>query len=121
MLLTMKATLSIACTITPALERGYHYYVAARKSSQLWIEGSANALHVLLFFPLCLYIYIRNFIGVIPVMDPIETWSRVVQLVSISRFSLSEEIFKELSPKGSMVSINSALYNKRKRLVEVPW
>lgn len=72
--LTLKASLSNAFTMPPALEHSYHYYVATRKSSQLQIGGSTNALHVGLFFPLFVHMCIRNFIVVIPIMPPIYTW-----------------------------------------------
>ena len=44
--LTMKVSLNNACTKVPALEHGYHYYVAAPKSSQVQVGSSANALIV---------------------------------------------------------------------------
>ena len=44
--LTMKVSLNNACTKVPALEHGYHYYVAAPKSSQVQVGSSANALSV---------------------------------------------------------------------------
>ena len=72
--LTLKASLSNAFTITPALEHSYHYYVATRKSRQLQIGGSTNALHVGLFFPLFVYMYIRRFIIFIPITNPIYIW-----------------------------------------------